>query len=239
MCDHCGCGTNHHHESGDRTERQRVELEQDILAHDKHHADSLRSKLHSWNSSMINVVGSPGCGKTALIAELIPLLKKQNIKTAVVEGDLATDNDAKRIAKTGAPVYQVMTGTACHLSAHDVEHAIDHLDASKDTLIFVENVGNLVCPSMFDIGESLRIVCLSVTEGTDKPQKYPVSFREADLAIISKCDLLEHVDFDIDECSHMINQIHPQLEIIKTSAKSGLGMGELTERITQLCRKKP
>jgi len=239
MCDHCGCSTNHHHGSDDIPQKQRVQLEQDVLAHDKQHAESLRSKLRKSNSYMINVVGSPGCGKTALIAELIFRLKEKNIKTAVIEGDLATDNDAKRIAKTGAPVYQVTTGTACHLSAHDVEHAVEHLGASEETLIIVENVGNLVCPSMFDIGESLRLVCLSVTEGTDKPQKYPVSFREANLAIISKCDLLEYVDFDISESSQMMRQIHPDLDILQTSAKSGLGIEELAERIAGLCRKEP
>lgn len=239
MCDHCGCNIAHHHGEGDDHHSHRVQLEQDVLAHDKRHAESLRAKLRATGSHIVNVVGSPGCGKTALISELLRRLQTQNIKTAVIEGDLATDNDAQRIAKTGTPVYQVTTGTACHLSAHDVEHAIGHLNVSKETLIIVENVGNLVCPSMFDIGESLRLVCLSVTEGTDKPQKYPVSFREAEVAVISKCDLLEYVDFDVEESSEMMRQIHPDLEILQTSAKSGLGLDELTERLAQLCRNQP
>ena len=154
-------------------------------------------------------------------------------------GSLLTraDNDAKRIAKAGAPVYQVTTGTACHLTAHDVEHAISHLNVPKGALVIVENVGNLVCPSMFDIGESLRIVCLSVTEGTDKPQKYPVSFREANIAVLTKYDLLPYVDFHVEESTKMMHQIKPKLDIVLTSAKSELGLEELAEHIAQLYRR--
>lgn len=234
MCDHCGCTPSSHPSKTGEGHSQRVELEQEVLAHDRKHAQALRARLHGQGARMINVVGSPGCGKTALIASLIPVLVKREIPTVVIEGDLATDNDAKRIAATGAPSYQITTGTACHLTAHDVEHAIEHLTVTSGTLVIVENVGNLVCPSMFDIGESLRVVCLSVTEGTDKPQKYPVSFRDAKVAAITKVDLLQHVDFDIEASSNMMRQIHPELEIVLSSAKTGLGLDEFTDRFSRL-----
>ena len=233
MCEHCGCGqpADHHHEHDGSGHT--IQIQQDVLAHDKQHADSLRHRLAELDSRLVNVIGSPGCGKTALLVELIRRLQPQR-QCLVIEGDLATSNDADRIRTTGAPAYQVQTGTACHLSAHDVEHGLEHLPLQRGALVLVENVGNLVCPSMFDVGESLRIVCLSVTEGTDKPQKYPVSFREAGLAVITKSDLLEHVDFDLDASLGMMRDIQPAIRTVVTSAKDGRGLDELASQLQAL-----
>jgi hydrogenase nickel incorporation protein HypB len=233
MCDHCGCSQPNqpedHHEHGTNT----IRIEQDVLAHNRTHADNVRSRLKQLDARLINVIGSPGCGKTALLTELIPCLTDTH-KCVVIEGDLATENDAVRIRTTGAPVHQIQTGTACHLSAHEIEHALDHLPLDKKCLVIVENVGNLVCPSMFDIGETLRIVCLSVTEGTDKPQKYPVSFREAGMALITKNDLLQHVDFDVDAAIKMIEEIKPGLPCLITSIRDKASMEKLAKKIKEM-----
>ncbi len=244
MCEHCGCGHpgypprhEHDHGGGEPHEHERgrtIELEQDVLAHDRAHAAALRRKLSAQDARLVNVIGGPGCGKTELLSALIRKLGT-TVRCVVIEGDLATDNDAQRIRAAGAPAYQVQTGTACHLSAHDVEHALGHLPPLEPrTLVLVENVGNLVCPSMFDLGESLRLVCLSVTEGADKPQKYPVSFHHADLVAITKRDLLPHVDFDLDGCLGMIEDIKPGAASVVTSARTGEGIGQLAERLAAL-----
>lgn len=236
MCDNCGCGQTHDHPDDSSSSHRVVDLQQDVLAHDRACANRLRAKLDGMGARLVNIIGSPGCGKTQLLSELIPKLSPQ-VKCVVVEGDLATDNDARRIRETGAPAFQVMTGTACHLSAHDVEHAIEHLGVVDDSLVLVENVGNLVCPSMFYLGESLRIVCLSVTEGTDKPIKYPVSFRDADLSVITKVDLLEHVDFDLTGCLRMIDDIKPGMPTVVTSARNGDGLDALVAHLLGLWKK--
>lgn len=245
MCDHCGCSDHppddlHTHEGGGHTHEHThgrsatiIRIEQDVLAHNRSHADALRSKMKERNARLINIIGSPGCGKTELLSKLIPILDKRH-PVLVVEGDLATDNDAARIRAVHTPVFQIETGTACHLTAHDVEHALSHLPDLKDAVIFVENVGNLVCPSMFDIGESLRMVFLSVTEGADKPEKYPVSFREANLAVITKSDLLPYVDFDLEHCKRLMTDIHPQMKVMVTSAKDMSGMSELAAAVSAL-----
>jgi len=230
MCEFCGCGrTDHAHGHDSKT----IEVQQDVLNHNREHASNLRNRLGEMKSHLVNIIGSPGCGKTELLAALIGRINTQR-KCIVIEGDLATDNDAVRISKTGAPVRQIQTGTACHLTAHDVEHALGHLPLEKECLVLVENVGNLVCPSMFDLGESMRIVCLSVTEGTDKPQKYPVSFREADSAVITKSDLMPHVDFDAGACTRMIQQVKPSVPVVLTSARTGEGIEELSGSILKL-----
>jgi hydrogenase nickel incorporation protein HypB len=230
MCEHCGCGQPpDNHGAGVRT----ISVEEDLLAHDRAHAEALRARLAALDARLVNVIGSPGCGKTALLTRLIPLLDPAHT-CAVVEGDLATDNDAARIRTTGAPVRQIQTGTACHLTAHDVQHAVEELPIAERGLVLVENVGNLVCPSMFDLGESLRIVCLSTTEGTDKPQKYPVAFREAGLVVITKQDLAPYVDFDLDACRQLIEDVRPGTPTIVTSATDGAGIEELAERIAGL-----
>ncbi|MDJ0763176.1 MAG: hydrogenase nickel incorporation protein HypB [Myxococcota bacterium] len=229
MCDHCGCDPS----EGQQATNEKIVIEQDVLAHNRHHAERIRKKLASRNVKLLNIVGSPGCGKTELLTGLIPKLRDRH-HCVVIEGDLATDNDAKRIAATGAPVFQVETGTACHLTAHDIEHALSHLPLSDGCLAIIENVGNLVCPSMFDLGESLRMVCLSVAEGTDKPQKYPVSFREAHLVVITKNDLTPYVDFDTSTCLRMIDEITPSTPCVVTSSRGGEGLAELVSQIEKM-----
>ncbi len=242
MCDHCGCADHiadetHTHDDGHTHNHARsstvIRIEQDVLAHNRAQADALRARVKARNARLVNIIGSPGCGKTELLSKLIPMLDKAH-PALVVEGDLATDNDAARIRAVNTPVFQIETGTACHLTAHDVEHALSHLPDTPDAAIFVENVGNLVCPSMFDIGESLRMVFLSVTEGADKPEKYPVAFREASLAVITKSDLLPYVDFDIDRCLGLIADIHPGMPVIITSAKDMRGMSDLAAAVSNL-----
>jgi len=210
-----------------------VAVGEDVLAHERAHAESLRRRIAGLGARLVNVIGGPGCGKTALLAALIRELGGDP-PCAVVEGDLATDNDARRIAETGAPVRQITTGTVCHLTAHDVDHALDHLPVGRGALVLVENVGNLVCPSVFDLGESLRVVCLSVTEGTDKPLKYPVAFREAGLVVLTKADLLPHVDFDVEAARRMVGDLRPGTPVLLTSAKDGGGVGELADRVRRL-----
>ena len=248
MCEHCGCNTLSHHDHADGSDmhenhvghshethgRRSIEIQADLLAHNRSHADAVRRFLEARGSRLVNIIGSPGCGKTELLAALIPLL---DANTVVIEGDLATRNDADRIEKSGAPVYQIETGTACHLDAHEIEHALSHLPIVEETLVLVENVGNLVCPSMFDVGESLRLVCLSVTEGVDKPEKYPISFREANVAVITKADLLPYVDFDLERCRRLIEAVHPDMPVIVTSAKETQSLKPLIEMLTGLWKR--
>jgi hydrogenase nickel incorporation protein HypB len=232
MCDHCGCG-----QPGRPPEQGAgsivVPVGEDVLAHERAHAERLRQRIGELDARLVNVIGGPGCGKTELLTALIRRLDGAR-PCAVVEGDLATDNDARRIAETGAPVHQITTGTVCHLTAHDVEHALDHLSPEPGALLLVENVGNLVCPAVFDLGESLRVVCLAVTDGTDKPLKYPVAFREAGLVVITKADLLPHVDFDVDSARRAIDAIRPGTQVVVTSARDGSGIDELARRVREL-----
>jgi len=207
-----------------------VNVEEDVLAQDRVHAEQLRERLDAIGARMVNLIGSPGCGKTELLTALIPMLRGKR-PCIVVEGDLATDNDARRIREAGAPAHQIRTGTACHLTAHQIEHAIEKLPLEERALVLVENVGNLVCPSMFYLGESLRLVCLSVTEGNDKPRKYPVSYRDADLVLITKHDLAEYVDFDLEEVEDSLQAIQPGIQSLVTSARTGEGLEELVERL--------
>jgi hydrogenase nickel incorporation protein HypB len=232
MCDQCGCG-----QPGQPPRDGKgalvVSVGEDVLAHERAHAENLRRRIERLDARLVNFIGGPGCGKTGLLTALIRELGDAT-RCLVVEGDLATDNDARRIAETGAPVHQVTTGTVCHLTAHDVEHALDHLPVERGALLLVENVGNLVCPSVFDLGESLRVVCLSVTEGADKPLKYPIAFREAGLVVITKSDLLPHVEFDVDSVEQMVHDLNPRAEVLVTSARDGTGVRDLAGLVRHL-----
>ena len=173
----------------------------------------------------LNLVSSPGSGKTTLLCKTIEMLKGQ-CAVAVIEGDQQTSNDAERIRATGAPAVQINTGKGCHLDAHMVGHAMQRLNLPERSLLMIENVGNLVCPAAFDLGEAHKVVILSVTEGEDKPLKYPDMFRAADLMLLNKCDLLPHLRFDVDQAIEAARRVNPAIQVIRVSATTGEGMGD-------------
>jgi hydrogenase nickel incorporation protein HypB len=194
-----------------------------VLARNRELAAHNRTLLHERRVSAINLMSSPGAGKTTLLAQTLPELQ-QNGPVAVIEGDQATSLDADRIARTGVPVVQINTGKGCHLEADMIFSAVQHLAPAPSTLLIIENVGNLVCPALFDLGEAKRIVLLSVTEGEDKPDKYPNMFAVADLVVLTKIDLLPHVDFDVARARRAAWQLNPEMEWLELSAKTGAGI---------------
>ena len=243
MCSVCGCGQNNHshhahdHEHSDHqygadtaglsvagfSQENLIEIEQDILSKNDAYAHANRQRLADHSQLALNLVSSPGAGKTTLLVKTLNLLHRAR-PLGVVEGDQATANDADRIRETGVPAIQINTGRGCHLDAHMVGHALKDLALQEGGVIFIENVGNLVCPAAFDLGEAFKVVILSVTEGDDKPLKYPDMFAAADLMILSKIDLLPHVDFDADKAVERALRINPELEVIKISARDGTGV---------------
>jgi hydrogenase nickel incorporation protein HypB len=207
-----------------------VEVRRNILKRNDEIARALRTRFQEAGVFVVSLVSSPGSGKTAFLERTLSLLKRTH-RTAALVGDLATDNDAMRLARSGSPVRQITTGTMCHLEAAMVEQSLGDWVLSQLDFLFVENVGNLVCPSSFDLGENLRLVLLSVTEGEDKPLKYPTIFHSADLAIITKADLAEAVEFDRDLAERNIHKVAPDMPILYLSSKTGMGMDEWVERI--------
>ena len=200
-----------------------VRIEQDILAKNDGYARSNRQRFADRGLFVLNLVSSPGSGKTTLLTATIEALSGR-IPVAVIEGDQQTGHDAERIRATGVEAVQVNTGKGCHLDAHMVGHAVERLPPMTDGLLFIENVGNLVCPAAFDLGETHKVAVLSVTEGEDKPLKYPDMFHAADLMILNKVDLLPHVDFDVERCVEYARRVHPEIEVIQVSATRGDGM---------------
>ena len=203
---------------------RRVQIEQDILARNNAYALENRQWLAGRGIFALNLVSGPGSGKTTLLCKTIPMLA--GLPVAVIEGDQQTSRDAERIRATGAPAVQINTGKGCHLDAHMVAHAMDRLDLREDSLLLIENVGNLVCPAAFDLGEAHKVVILSVTEGEDKPLKYPDMFRAARVMVLNKIDLLPHVDFDLDAALEYARRVNPQIRVIRVSATRGDGMDE-------------
>lgn len=201
----------------------KVEVKQNVLARNAIVAGELRQSFEDAGVSVVSLVSSPGSGKTALLEKTLERLKAGN-RVAALVGDLATDNDAARLARSGAPVRQIVTGTVCHLDAQMVRAALDGWTLGDLDYLFIENVGNLVCPASYDLGEVLRVVLTSVTEGEDKPRKYPPIFHRAGLAVITKADLAEAVEFDWDAAEASIAAVHPGLPVIRVSAKTGQGM---------------
>jgi hydrogenase nickel incorporation protein HypB len=209
---------------GKEISRERVlRLEQDILSKNAAYARANRARLATAGQFALNFVSSPGSGKTSLLVRAITDLRAQ-VPIAVIEGDQQTANDADRIRATGAPAVQINTGKGCHLDAHMVGHALDRLPLREGGLIFIENVGNLVCPAAFDLGEAHKVVVLSVTEGEDKPLKYPDMFAQADLMLLNKVDLLPHLDFDVEACIALTRRVNPAIGILAVSARTGEGM---------------
>ena len=222
---HYGLGPAHAHAPG-LTQARMVKIEQDILGKNNAYAAGNRKHFAEHGLFAVNLVSSPGSGKTTLLVKTIELLKglAPNVPVAVVEGDQQTSNDADRIRATGAPAIQVNTGKGCHLDAHMVGHALERLALADDSLLMIENVGNLVCPAAFDLGEAHKVVILSVTEGEDKPLKYPDMFHAADLMILNKVDLLPYLDFDVAKCVDFARRVNPKLEVLQVSATRGQGM---------------
>jgi len=201
-----------------------VQIEQDILAKNNAYAQANRQLLSELGVFALNLVSSPGSGKTTLLCKTIDLLGAQQV--AVIEGDQQTSQDADRVRATGAQAIQINTGKGCHLDAHMVGHAMEQLQLADDSLLLIENVGNLVCPAAFDLGEAHKVVILSVTEGEDKPIKYPDMFRAASLMLLNKIDLLPHLTYDVDAAIAYARRVNPQIRVIQLSATSGEGMGE-------------
>lgn len=250
MCGTCGCGEDnhvtytkpgeeshqkhnhdhshdhshgHHHDHTHDHHHKEIQLELDVLSKNNMLAERNRGYLEALDIQSLNLVSSPGSGKTSLLERTITDLKDK-MSFYIIEGDQQTSNDADRIAKAGAPVIQVNTGNGCHLDADMVNHAIKQLKPESHATLFIENVGNLVCPALFDLGESNRVVIISVTEGDDKPIKYPTMFESAQLCIINKTDLLPYVDFDMEKAKAYASRVNPKLEFIELSVKTGEGM---------------
>jgi hydrogenase nickel incorporation protein HypB len=200
-----------------------VRIERDILGKNAAFARTNRARLTDRGIFTLNLVSSPGSGKTTLLVRSIEALAPRHA-IAVIEGDQQTSNDAERIRATGVAAVQVNTGKGCHLDAHMVGHALDELAPPAASLLFIENVGNLVCPAAFDLGEAHKVVVLSVTEGEDKPLKYPDMFAAADLMLLNKTDLLPHLDFDLAACMANALRVNPGLQILPLSARTGEGL---------------
>lgn len=200
-----------------------VAIEQEILSKNNAYAAENRGYFNAHGILALNLVSSPGSGKTTLLVKTIERLSLE-FPIAVVEGDQETSNDAARIRATRVPAIQINTGKGCHLDAHMVGHAVEHLGPVDDSILFIENVGNLVCPAAFDLGEAHKVVILSVTEGEDKPLKYPDMFHVADLMIIAKIDLLPHVDFDVAQTIANARKVNPRIKVLQLSARTGEGL---------------
>ena len=253
MCSICGCGEgearieeaaaphrheHHHHGHLHRdghgpagvavagtSQTRLIALEQDILAKNNGYAAANRRSFAARGILALNLLSSPGSGKTTLLLRTIEAVAGHRA-VCVIEGDQQTAIDAERIRATGAPALQINTGRGCHLDAHMVGHAVEHLDPADGGILFIENVGNLVCPAAFDLGEAHKVVILSVTEGEDKPLKYPDIFAAADLVILNKTDLLPHLDFDIEAAEANARRVNPNIAVLRLSARSGAGMAE-------------
>jgi hydrogenase nickel incorporation protein HypB len=213
-----------------------VEVREGILKKNDQRARRLRDVFRQHSVFVVSLVSSPGAGKTALLESTLRQLKATSRVGALV-GDLATERDARRLGQAGVPVRQITTGTVCHLEAQMVADALEGWDLASLDVLFIENVGNLVCPASYDLGEDLRVVLLSVPEGEDKPLKYPTIFNSADLAVITKIDLAEAVGFSRDEAYRNVHEVRPGLEILETSARTGAGMEAWTSKLRELAEK--
>ena len=221
---HYGHGDAGAHAPG-MSQKQMLSIEQNILGKNDQIAATVRARFQRDKIFSLNFVSSPGSGKTTLLTRTIEDLKDR-FKLGVIEGDQQTSNDADRIRATGVAAVQINTGKGCHLDAAMVEHGVEHLQPEPGSVLFIENVGNLVCPSAFDLGEAHKVVILSVTEGEDKPIKYPDMFHAADVMLLTKIDLLPYVDFSVEKCIEYVHRINPGMKIIQLSARSGDNLNE-------------
>jgi hydrogenase nickel incorporation protein HypB len=200
-----------------------VPVEKKVLNENQRIAEELRQRYAKRGTLCLNIISSPGSGKTTLLEKTLAGFNQQD-KVAVLTGDLQTENDARRLARYGFPVQQIVTGTVCHLDGRMIERALEPWTSHEIDLLFIENVGNLVCPSSYDLGEEAKIVVLSVTEGEDKPLKYPSIFSKAALMIVTKVDLLPYVPFNLEQAKANARQVHPGIEIIELSCQTGQGL---------------
>ena len=200
-----------------------VQIEQDILGKNNQYARANRDYFDARGMLVLNLVSSPGSGKTTLLTRSLESLRDE-MPLAVIEGDQETSRDAERIRATGVAALQINTGKGCHLDAHQVGHAVEHLDPQPRSVLFIENVGNLVCPAAFDLGEAHKVAILSATEGEDKPLKYPDMFHAADLVLLNKIDLLPYLQFDVERCIEYARRVNPRIQVLQVSATSGEGM---------------
>jgi len=221
---HFGKGLGATHVPG-MDQKRIVEIEQNILGENDRYAMANRSYFAERDMFVLNLVSSPGSGKTTLLTRSITDCKDR-FSMAVIEGDQQTSNDAERIRETGVKATQVNTGKGCHLDAHMVGHALEHLEPEEGSVLFIENVGNLVCPAAFDLGEAHKVAILSVTEGEDKPIKYPDMFHAAEIMILNKVDLLPYLNFDVEKCIDYARQVNPKIKVMQLSATSGEGLEE-------------
>jgi hydrogenase nickel incorporation protein HypB len=240
MCGICGCSDGaeqpphgqHAHAHGERAARLQLrststlKIEQSLMSKNQRFAQQNREFLAARSCAAINLMGSPGAGKTALLEAIVR--RAPELQLLVLEGDQATERDAERIRKAGCRALQINTGTGCHLDAHAVGHGLATLAPEPGSTIVMENVGNLVCPALFDLGESARVVVLSVTEGDDKPLKYPHMFRACDVLVLNKLDLLPYVDFEVERATDYATQLKPGLEVFAVSATRGDGIDSLS-----------
>ncbi|NVO18158.1 MAG: hydrogenase nickel incorporation protein HypB [Bacteroidetes bacterium] len=222
----------HTHALFTRQEGRKIELNLDIMSQNNLLAQRNRRYFEGRGIFCLNIVSSPGSGKTSILEKTIPALKDK-FPVSIIEGDQQTQQDAERIRKSGAPVVQINTGTGCHLDANMIRSAYSALNPGEGSVLIIENVGNLVCPALFDLGEQKRVVVISVTEGEDKPLKYPYMFQSSDLCLINKIDLLPYVDFDIDKVIEYAKSLKPGLEFIKISARTGEGMQDWFDWISK------
>ncbi len=239
MCGTCGCSDHNHthdhdhsHEHNhDHSHNHRIDestiiaVEQDILQRNNLLAERNRGYFEAKNIFCLNLMSSPGSGKTTLLEETVRRIKDKKA-VYVIEGDQQTSNDADRIASLNVPAFQVNTGTGCHLEADMINHALKHLNPKDDAIVFIENVGNLVCPAMFDLGEAKKVVIVSPTEGDDKPLKYPYMFQEANICIINKVDLVPYLTTDTEKLKENALKVNHHLEFFEVSAIKGTGMDE-------------
>lgn len=247
MCTDCGCGKrpeddrvgrnshvadhdhphdhDHSHVDAEQQETRTLTIRRRILTHNDDLAAALRDEFTAHGVFVVNLVSSPGSGKTELLQRTMTALR-DDLRVAAVTGDLATEHDATRLAESGAPVRQILTGTMCHLEADMIADAIADWDLDELDVLFIENVGNMVCPSGFDLGEDLRVMLVSTTEGEDKPLKYPTLTMSADVAVISKVDLAEAVECDLDLLAKNLDEVRPGIDVLVTSARRGDGVDE-------------
>jgi hydrogenase nickel incorporation protein HypB len=216
-------GDHHHHDHDHDHPRRSLRLERDLLAKNDRLAAENRVALARRKLAVFNLIGSPGAGKTALLEATIHHMRSE-MALAVLEGDQATDRDARRIESAGCPVVQINTGAGCHLDASMVARGVHEVAPPRSSILFIENVGNLVCPALFDLGEHAKAVVMSVTEGEDKPLKYPHVFRAASVLVLTKVDLLPYIAFDVERCIAYAREVNPRLSVIRVAAPQGAGL---------------